>query len=246
MLSQIILATITPHDYFFFASKEYGAVATSTDYIGNYALMYAINVIQKSIHRAYSGTKPHYAEDFQQIEIYSTPATLLSKSRHARMRVNLGDVQIPWNERTLTKISQNTIGESLTFGMKRIRENIPQIVEYYKHPPLNTFYTYFLGGKSPSVIRLGKKYSPCRVHQKILQDLTLESGTFRPDHPITVTDLPPETELIEGAWLYSRPTPLLLDATLKGEYYVAKDGKHVHRIAKPFEAKYPLVFAKNE
>ena len=82
------LTIIVTHDFLSYATRDYNSQVFTEDYIGNYALIYALNGHINTIQRIHSGTKPFYLEDMKKIEIYSTPALILSKFKELNENIN--------------------------------------------------------------------------------------------------------------------------------------------------------------
>ncbi len=242
----IHLAIITCHDFLFFASQDYGSVARPLDYIGNYALMYALNRNDPMFHRTVSGSTPFYDEDLPRMSIYATPAAKVTEFPHRQSEgkwigseYNLGEGTIPsWTHQELTKITWNCVGEKLSFTMRQDNLNMPKKGIYYKFSPLTSFYFYVIGEPLPTVFRLGKKYAAVRARFYKLQ-AKRKTGEFSPTCPVTVVDLPAETSILRGSLITMPPSPILINARLKGRYFECSDEygtKHI--IPRPDVEKY--------
>jgi len=135
---EVYLATLETHDFLFFVTREL-KTGVCERYVNNTALLYAINSFSE-INRIVSGTKPHYEEDWSKFSVYVTPAKML-------------------NAKEPVKVSYNAVDEALTFKMEDVgvKRAIPKYGAYHKFPPKTEFRFYTIGGKGPSVIRLGKK-----------------------------------------------------------------------------------------
>lgn len=211
---KVYLAYLTVHDFFFYVSKEL-KVGLPQRYISNTALMYALNTHVSLAQRVFSDIKPHYNEDFKLFTIYATPAVpvpTLALVGGGTIRGGFGG--------NLVKITYNSVGESLAFAMEKEGINIPKIGAYYRYTPLTTFRFYVLGGKGPSVIRIGKKYIPARVSYHKLSYVK-KKGVFRCSHPVSVQDLK-NGRLLSGVPLPALPYPIIEDAIIEGEYLECK------------------------
>ncbi|MEM0287277.1 MAG: type I-D CRISPR-associated protein Cas5/Csc1 [Nitrososphaerota archaeon] len=224
------------HDYLFFTALGFRDT-TMTNYIGNYALMYAINRHIQVIQRNASGTKPYYQQDLPKVSIYATPASLSSESKIPLAR----DKILAWENQPKVYITFNSVN-TLTQLTENERVNLPQIGRKAKYPPLNSFDFFVIGGNPNGIIRLGKKQVPCRIFATPLKVERLLTGVFQPDHPVNPADLAsllPED--IESAELIRQTPPLLVNARLKATYYVCNDGKNTFHIARPDPSRYPNV-----
>lgn len=242
------LVLMTCHDYLFYASQDYGATAQPADFIGSYALMYAVNQGIPDVRRAMSGNKPHYDEDLPKMRVYATPAAFVddypylqseSQNRWLSRQVQLGGtLKQAWRRGALEKITWNSIGESLLDKMQQDNLNIPKVGSYYKHPPMTSFYFYTIGEPIPRIIRIGKKYTPARLNVIPLKSKE-KSGIFQPTCPVNVADLPKKTKIRSGSVLMIPPTPILIASKLKGEYIECEDPYGiVHRFPRPEKGRF--------
>jgi CRISPR type I-D-associated protein Csc1 len=229
----IYRCTITPHDFFFYSSREFRAGVTAP-FISNLALMYALNRFSP-IHRTASGSKPQYEKDMPVFNIYVTPARL-NKDKSAMV----GCGQVVWREpSSLVRMSYNAVDSPLRFEMKREKVTVPKIGAYLKYPPLTNFSFFTLDGKGENVVRIGKKLIPARVEYHKLENVSEETGRFRPSHPVNLLDLPVETKIRPRGTMYSMPPISLLEGgELEGEYFRGILEKASFYIAKPDFKKY--------
>jgi CRISPR type I-D-associated protein Csc1 len=227
---------LVAHDYLFFTTLGFRNT-TMTNYIGNYALIYAINRHIQAIQRNASGTKPYYRQDLPKISIYATPA---SSSSEPKVPIAIDKI-FAWENQPRVYITFNSV-DTLTQLTETGRANLPKIGQKAKHPPLNSFEFFAIGGNPHGIIRLGKKQIPCRIFASPLKVERLSTGIFTPSHPVNPADLPsllPED--IERAELIRQTPPLFVNARLKATHYVCSDGKKTFHIAKPDPNKYPNV-----
>lgn len=229
----LFLLTITIHDFFKYASKGLGRVSTTSPYIHNTALNYAVNRFS-SIHRIASGLKPHYERDFKKIPIYVTPAVMnitdevVVSGEKLKFQVSREPVKITHN--AVNTILQMTETKRLVF---------PALISYMSYLPMITFQAYALGGKPPSLIRLGKKEPPARVFSEKLDVIKRGRGLFEPNHPVNPFDLPKNSKIVDSELYPMLPSPLLLKAKIEGEFIEARDGRgKKHFVAIPDLQKY--------
>lgn len=256
-MENVYLVIISTHDYTFFTSYEYNAIGIMENLINNYALMYAFNnqIPNININRIISGISPYYREDFKKIGIYSTPAYRISQfKKNIQKRTEnypeilqdqkaiINDNLIYWEESEPVGFTYNSIEESHTLKMKPLQYNFPNLGCYYKIPPLSTFICFTIGKKPPNFIRLGKKFVPCRVHSLLIKNIKLIDGTFYPYHPINLSELSSESQIIEGLLVYLQPTSILVDGKLKGKFIKGEINGFECIISIPNISLYPSVF----
>ncbi|MHA1749070.1 MAG: type I-D CRISPR-associated protein Cas5/Csc1 [Promethearchaeota archaeon] len=254
---KVYLTLISVHDFFFFSTFEYNAITTMENVINNYSLIYAFNnnFDDLNINRSFSGTKPFYLSDFKNVKIYSTPAYLLSDFRRYNSTWHLQllnflksnkcivyDKLIQWDESKQVMFTYNSIGELSTFKMESLRLNFPNLGHQSKFPPLTTFICFTIGEKPPNFIRLGKKLSTCRVQSTPLEKISLRKESFLPHHPVNISELSPDTYIIEGSMLYMNPSSLLINGKINGEFIQASKYDALFNIALPRPSFYPKVF----
>lgn len=227
---------LVAHDYLFFSTMGFRDTKM-TNYIGNYALMYAINRKTSDIQRNASGTVPFYKEDLPRIKIYSTPAFTTAESKVPITENNV----INWGNQPQFYVTFNSVN-TITQLTETNRVNLPQIGRKAKFPPLNSFEFFTIGGTPSGVVRLGKKQVACRIFSVPLKVKEISSNIFHPSHPINLEDL---TSLvptdIKNAELIKQTPPLIVNAYLKAEHYVCSDSSNTYNILKPDSKKYQIV-----
>ena len=228
---------LVAHDYLFFSSKGFRDTSVS-NYIENYALMYAINRNIPQIQRNASGTKPFYSEDMHEVKIYATPATITTKSKVPITKNN----SIIWPNQPPIYITFNSIN-SITQSTENSRLNLPQIGRKAKFPPLNSFEFFTIGNNPSGLIRLGKKQVPCRIFADRLHVKEQASKIFQPSHPINIADLKEmQPSKIKKGQLIKQNTALLVNATIDADHFVCTDAaNNTYKVLKPNGNKYTKV-----
>lgn len=240
---EIYKCRLIAHDYLFFST--FGFRDTNmTNYIGNYALMYAINRTIQEIQRNASGTIPHYMEDTLKMRIYTTPAYLDSSPNNT---IPLSDnSSIKWETQPQIYVTFNSIN-TITQLTENSRINLPQIGRKSKFSPLNSFTFFAIGGKPTGIVRLGKKQVSCRIFSKPLQIKESNSNTFHPSHPVNIEDIKKlQPTDLKNAELIKQTPPLIVNAYLKAEHYVCFDETGTYNILKPDIEKYQMAAFPDE
>lgn len=227
---------LVAHDYLFFSTMGFRDTRM-TNYIGNYALMYAINRKTSQIQRNASGSVPFYKEDMSQIKIYSTPAFTSTKSEVPITNHSI----IRWENQPQVYVTFNSIN-TITQLTETSRVNLPQIGRKAKHPPLNSFEFFAIGGDPSGIVRLGKKQVACRIFAVRLNLREVSSDFFHPSHPVNLEDLrgfvPTD---IKSAELIKQIPPLIVNAQLKAEHYVCSGGASTYNVLRPDATVYQSV-----
>jgi CRISPR type I-D-associated protein Csc1 len=235
--SSVYKCQLVAHDYLFFSSKGFRDTTVS-NYIENYALMYAINRKIPQIQRNASGTKPFYKEDMSKIKIYATPATITTESRVPVTKNN----SIVWSNQPSVYITFNSVN-SITQSTENSRLNFPQIGRKAKFPPFNSFEFFTVGGDPSGLIRLGKKQVPCRIFAESLHIKEIASKVFQPSHPINIADMKElQPSMIKSGQLIKQNTALLVNAHIESEHFVCSDDTNkTYKVLKPDANKYSKV-----
>jgi CRISPR type I-D-associated protein Csc1 len=227
---------MVPHDYFFFTTKGFRDTSM-TDYVGNVALMYAVNRIISQLQRNASGTIPYYSGDRSLFRIYCTAASPIQDNQ-----ITLCGRQIEWQQSPQVFITFNAVNTILN-TTEGSRANLPQIGKKGRYPPLNGFDFFAIGGQPPRLIRIGKKQVQARVSAERLEVIKEEDDAmpFRPSHPVNTSDL--ESVQIEDGVLVRQFPPLIVDCNIRSRHYVCRqEGSNQDLlVAKPNSAIYSSV-----
>jgi hypothetical protein len=123
----------------------------------------------------------------------------------------------------------------------------PKLGGYMKYPPLTSYEFFIIGNTGPRVMRLGKKLSPVTSLAQKLEHVELKNGVFYPNHPVSVSDLPAESKLLEGKIIILPNGLIATEAKLQGAYYEGKLGEETLRVAAPKCELFPnVVFSEEE
>jgi CRISPR type I-D-associated protein Csc1 len=234
--SSVYKCQLVAHDYLFFSSKGFRDTTVS-NYIENYALMYAINRTIPQIQRNASGTKPFYNDDMRKIKIYVTPAVMTKKLSVPVSRDNF----IVWANQPQTYMTFNSVN-SISQSTENSRLNLPQIGRKAKFPPFNSFEFFAIGGNPSGLIRLGKKQVLCRIFAEPLAVTEVSSKVFQPNHPINIADLKElQASKIKSGHLIKQNTALLVNASIEADHFVCTDDTNIYKVLKPDVNKYSKV-----
>jgi CRISPR-associated protein Csc1 len=189
------------HDVVFFATREMGRLYETEKYLHNFALTYALQLIQGDYH--IPEPVPHYQDDFQilnQREIYVTPA----KPIQCDFLVHTFKFANVWYH----------------VEMERPKKNIPGYGRAKELAPESIFLFYVFSKDMltlPHWVRLGKWAGKAWLYIQELQDMKEKSGPCVITHPLNPLDLPFQPN---GYDLISMPpVSLVNNARFEGEYY---------------------------
>lgn len=218
--------SMTVHDYFFFVHTEAQGIARPSDYIHNYALMYALNTIDPTVQRQVSSTRPSYEkngkpnpEEFAHFCIYATPAVRLHQPAYIGFEHSLSIASSTTPTTAPTLVTWNALGEGQVSTTEIAEKRVyPKFGAYVKYPPLTAFGFYTIGC-GPSVVRVGKKNTVARIlYQPLEINRILKAGELREPtpvtHPVNLLDLHSSAQVRFTTMYIMKPTRLLTGVML--------------------------------
>ena len=208
----------------FFASREVNNFFQTEAVIGNYALAYALGLCHAGYHNDGEIT---YAEDLEKLNeagIYVTPGTLTEKPRFTVVRFNaLSDSY--WYQMEQNAIS---VDRARIFNprLKARAMNFPQVGRLKLLSIGNKGVFYLTSHKEfrvPRYIRLGKFMSKAKIsaYKQNYREIHAQDVPYH-DY-LNPNDLPSGTQIGMFDLLNIRPTPLIRQAQLSGNFYELAD-----------------------
>ncbi|MFQ6119126.1 MAG: type I-D CRISPR-associated protein Cas5/Csc1 [Methanosarcinales archaeon] len=231
---KVFYCVLEPHDFLFFSSYDQSKLGITETRIHDIALTYAMNYKGRALD---TEKIPKYEEDLANMNIYVTPARLISK-------IDPETVEMTYNAVDDASISTESIKE----WTKRDQTfNIPSSGSYIKLAPNSfpissryaknkfEFYAFTMDNNKPrSVIRIGKKGCIARI---ISKELSYEVRTATKDNPIVPTHLinplaidTSKVELQKFHAIRIPPCSLIDHAQISGEFMYAKEKDISHYI----------------
>ncbi len=208
----------------FFASREVNNFFQTEPVIGNYALAYALGLCCAGYHNEGEIT---YAEDLEQLNavgIYVTPGTLTQEAQFTVVQFNaLSDSY--WFQMEQNAISVNR--QRIFNPKKKARAmNFPQVgrVKMLSIGNKGVFYVISRDEcRVPRYIRLGKFMSKAKIsaYKKHYREVHAQDVFYR--YYLNPNDLPRETQIGMFDMLNIRPTPLIRQVQLSGDFYQLTD-----------------------
>lgn len=202
---QIYRCRIALHEPLFFATREAGRLYETGRYLHNYALSYALGLVQSPWFHA--DQVPHYADDLLPLneQVYITPAE---------------------PDRVAFQLATFKYGEEvLHVEMRQAERNTPSFGRAKELAPESTFQCYVLSEqalKVPRWIRLGKWHSKALVETEQLE-VKVSSGDYSAACPLNPLDVPPG--VLRGFDIVSMPpSSLVANARCHGDYYEVARG----------------------
>ncbi|MBW4595596.1 MAG: type I-D CRISPR-associated protein Cas5/Csc1 [Brasilonema angustatum HA4187-MV1] len=210
----------------FFASRELSDTYYTEGTIGNYALTYALGLVNSAYRLQGQATgRPTYKEDFEAIAqtFYILPAS----PTHGRVtfrfeRFNaLSDAY--WYAMTNNRVA--TAREDLPFFRRTGKKpnsfrasNFPQTGRFRMIERGNKFQTVVFGNyQLPDYIRVGKFLSKIKVNiLETFDVIPLPEGNYQTKAYLNVADLPPQTEILSFDLISMPPAPILKNLHFRG------------------------------
>ena len=210
----------------FFASREVNNFFQTEAVIGNYALVYALGLCSAGYHNEGEIT---YAEDLDRLNkagIYVTPGTLTEKARFTVARFNaLSDSYWYQMEQNAISVDRKRIFNP---KLKARAANFPQIGRL-KLLSIGNKGVFYITSRDeyrvPRYIRLGKFMSKAKIsaYKQYYREVHAQDVSYR--YYLNPTDLPTETQIGMFDMLNIRPTPLIRQVQLSGDFYELSDGE---------------------
>ena len=208
----------------FFASREVNNFFQTEPVIGNYALAYALGLCCAGYHNDGEIT---YAQDLEQLNemgIYITPGTLTEKARFTVTRFNaLSDSYWYQMEQNAISVDRERIFNP---RLKARATNFPQIGRL-KLLSIDNKGVFYLTSrdefKVPRYIRLGKFMSKAKIsaYKQHYREIHAQDVAYR--NYLNPNDLPSDTQIGMFDLLNIRPTPLIRQVQLSGNFYELAD-----------------------
>ena len=210
----------------FFASREVNNFFQTEAVIGNYALTYALGLCSAGYHNAAEIT---YAQDLEKLNgagIYVTPGTLTEKPRFTVERFNaLSDSYWYQMEQNAISVNRKRIFNP---RLKARATNFPQIGRL-KLLSIGNKGVFYLTSRDafrvPRYIRLGKFMSKAKIsaYRQRYRQTHAEDVSY--SNYLNPNDLPSDTQIGMFDLLNIRPTPLIRQAQLSGDFYELVEDK---------------------
>ena len=221
-MPHIYRCTIELHDSLYFATREIGRLYETEPVLHNYALCYALGLVDSDRHsttvleehsyRYFCPEQiPKYEEHLiplNQQGIYVTPARAVHHTA----------VLITW------KYANN----NYHVEMEKTQKNIPSFGRAKEIAPESQFECFIISEKRltlPKWIRLGKWMSKAEVRLEELSKLTRSQGEFIFPYPLNPLDVMFTHQVLSYDTVNMPPVSLIRNVRMQGEYYSFEESK---------------------
>lgn len=215
-MTHIYCCQIKLHDSLYFATREIGRLYETEPILHNYALCYALGLVDSEIYSTTVAEEysyryfcpeqvPKYEEHLtplNQQEIYVTPARAVFH--------------------TSTLNTWKYANNNYHVKMEKTQKNIPSFGRTKEIAPESLFECFIISKnplKLPRWIRLGKWMSKAEVKVKELLKPKQSKGLFFSSHPLNPLDVLFTNQVISYDVINMPPVSLIQNIQMQGEYY---------------------------
>ncbi|KKD39757.1 MAG: type I-D CRISPR-associated protein Cas5/Csc1 [Limnoraphis robusta] len=215
-MKTIYQCQIELHDSLYFATREIGRLYETEPIIHNYALCYALGLIDSETHATTVSEEHSYryfcAEQVPQYEAHLTPLNQQGIYVTPARAVSHAAVLNTW------KYANN----NYHVEMEKTQKNIPSFGRTKEISPESIFEFFILSEKSlklPKWIRLGKWASKAELRVQELAKPKKAEGLLTFPYPLNPLDVMFTHQVISYDVVNMPPVSLIKNVKLQGEYY---------------------------
>ena len=236
----IYICKIELHDNLYHATREIGRLYETEPVIHNYALCYALGLIDSEIY-ATTVTEEHSYRYFcpEQVPKYEEHLTPLNQQgiyvtpAHS---INHTSVLNTW------KYANN----NYHVEMEKTQKNIPSFGRAKEIAPESQFEFFIISqndielkGKLPKWIRLGKWMSKAEVEIRAINKFELKTGDFTFPHPLNPLDVMFSHQVVSYDVVNMPPVSLIQNVTIKeGQFYQLENPSTSKKLKLPAKMEY--------
>lgn len=206
-MTHIYRCQIELHDSLYFATREIGRLYETEAILHNYALCYALGLVNNDSYRYFC------SEQVPQYEEHLTPLN--------KQRIYITPAQAIFHTSTLNtwKYANN----NYHVEMEKTQKNIPSFGRTKEIAPESIFECFILSQQTlnlPKWIRLGKWMSKAEVKlHEVSQPKELPSRLFTCPYPLNPLDIMFTNQVISFDVINMPPVSLIRNVTMIGHYY---------------------------
>lgn len=224
----IYRCTIELHDSLYFATREIGRLYETEPILHNYALCYALGLIDNPSYQTTVAEEHSYRyfcpEQVPKYEQHLTPLNQQGIYVTPARTVNYTAVLNTW------KYANN----NYHVEMEKTQKNIPSFGRTKEIAPESQFEFFIITEKSlklPKWIRLGKWASKAELTmEELLQPKRERNGEFIFPYPLNPLDVMFTHQVLSYDTINMPPVSLIRNVRIQGEYYNVQIGKETLKI----------------
>jgi CRISPR-associated protein Csc1 len=210
------------HDSLYFATREIGRLYETEPIIHNYALCYALGLVDNPIYSTTVAEADSYRyfcpEQVPKYEEHLTPLNQQGIYVTPARSLNHAAILNTW------KYANN----NYHVEMEKTQKNIPSFGRAKEIAPESQFEFFLISEKHiklPKWIRLGKWMSKAELTVTELPKLKTTEGVFTCSHPLNPLDVMFTNQVISYDVVNMPPVSLIQNVQMRGEYYYFDDVK---------------------
>jgi len=234
-MTLIYRCTIELHDSLYFATREIGRLYETEPVLHNYALCYALGLVDSAVHSTTVSEEDSYRyfcpEQVPKYEAHLTPLNQQGIYITPARSLNHTAVLNTW------KYADNRYHVE----MQKTQKNIPSFGRAKEIAPESQFECFILTEKPlklPSWIRLGKWMSKAKVQLEKLKNVQHhQDGEFFFPYPLNPLDVMFTHRVLLFDTINMPPVSLIQNVKIQGEYYTAEDSDRL-QIKLPAKMQY--------
>jgi len=212
----IYRCTLELHDSLYFATREIGRLYETEPVLHNYALCYALGLVDSDRHSTTVPEEHSYRyfcpEQVPKYEVHLTPLNQQGIYVTPARSVNHATVLNTW------KYANN----NYHVEMEKTQKNIPSFGRAKEIAPESQFECFILTKQSltlPKWVRLGKWASKAEVRSEELSKIKPSEGEFTSPYPLNPLDVMFTHQVLNYDTVNMPPVSLIRNVRLRGQYY---------------------------
>lgn len=221
-MSFIYRCQIELHDSLYHATREIGRLYETEPVIHNYALCYALGLVDSEIYSTTVSEEDSYR--------YFCPEQVPKYEEHLTPLNKQGIYITPARSLNHTAIlnTWKYANNNYHVEMEKTQKNIPSFGRAKEIAPESQFEFFIISQKElklPKWIRLGKWMSKAEVTVKQLPKPKVTEGVFTCTHPLNPLDVMFTNQVISYDVVNMPPVSLIQNVQMRGQYYYFEDIK---------------------
>jgi len=212
------------HDSLYYATREIGRLYETEPIIHNYALCYALGLVDSQIYSTTVAEEHSYRyfcpEQVPKYEEHLTPLNQQGIYVTPARSLNHSSILNTW------KYANN----NYHVEMEKTQKNIPSFGRAKEIAPESLFEFFVISQKElklPKWIRLGKWMSKAEVTVEPLLKHKISEGIFICTHPLNPLDVMFTNQVISYDVVNMPPVSLIQNIQMRGQYYQFDDIQHL-------------------
>ena len=221
-MTHIYRCTLELHDSLYFATREIGRLYETEPILHNYALCYALGLVDSDCHSTTVAEEHSYRyfcpEQVPKYEVHLTPLNQQEIYVTPARAVNYSSILSTW------KYANN----NYHVEMEKTQKNIPSFGRTKEIAPESQFECFIISEKPlslPKWTRLGKWMSKAEVKLEELSKLRRSQGEFIFPYPLNPLDVMFTHQVYSYDTVNMPPVSLIRNVRIQGEYYSFEESK---------------------